>query len=216
MKRSTPRAADRAANPGEYRGKRVLDLVLTVSTAPIWLFVSGICAVIVRADSPGPVLFKQRRVGRNGELFELYKFRSMVDDPASDTVFPDDSRITRVGRVLRRWSLDELPQLLNVVRGEMSLVGPRPTLEYQVERYDERQRGRLAARPGLTGLAQQSGRNILPWADRIELDLEYIRRQSLGLDLRLLVTTPLTVLAARGVSGHPTDDPLSAPPGEAT
>lgn len=207
---------DLVAHPREYRGKRALDLIITLATAPIWLSVSGICAALIRADSVGPVLFKQQRVGRGGELFELYKFRSMVDDPAGNPVFPDDRRITRVGRILRRWSLDELPQLFNVIRGEMSLVGPRPTLEYQVERYDERQRGRLAARPGLTGLAQQKGRNALLWSDRIELDLEYIQRQSLGLDLALLLKTPLTVIAARGVSGHPIDDPLAIPPGKRT
>lgn len=205
---------DRSANPREYRGKRALDLILTVSTAPIWLSVSAICAALIRADSRGPVLFKQERIGRDGRPFQLYKFRSMVDDPAGNPVFPDYRRITRVGRFLRRWSLDEVPQLFNVVRGDMSLVGPRPTLAYQVERYDKRQRGRLAARPGLTGLAQQSGRNALPWAERIELDLDYIRRESLVLDLRLILTTPLMLLAGRGVSGHPTDDPLAAPPRE--
>ena len=196
----------------EYRGKRALDILLTIASAPAWIPVCIVCAAVVRVDSPGPILFRQKRVGRAGATFQVLKFRSMVDDPRGNPVIPDETRVTRVGRHLRRWSLDELPQLLNVLRGEMSLVGPRPTLEYQVERYDERQRQRLAVRPGLTGLAQLSGRNSLSWTARIERDLEYIQRQSLWFDLRLLLLTPAALLTGRGISGHSKDDPLAIHP----
>ncbi len=196
----------------DYHGKRALDLALTLASAPLWMPIAIVCAALVRLDSPGPVLFRQIRIGRSGIPFEVMKFRSMVNHPQGNPVIPDQRRITRVGSALRRLSLDELPQLLNVLRGEMSLVGPRPTLEYQVERYDARQRERLAIRPGLTGLAQLNGRNSISWAARIEWDIEYVRRQSIWLDLKLLVSTPLTVLSGRGISGHPTDDPLTAQP----
>jgi len=138
----------------------------------------------------------------------------MIDDPKGNPVIPDQSRVTRVGHVLRRFSLDELPQLLNVLRGDMSLVGPRPALEYQVERLDERQRERSTVRPGLTGLAQLNGRNTIAWAERIEWDIDYVNRQSPWLDLKLLVSTPFIVLSGRGISGHPADDPLVVNPPE--
>lgn len=198
----------------EYRGKRALDIFLTLASAPVWIPVCMACAIIIRVDSPGPILFRQERVGRAGATFDVLKFRSMVDDPRGNPVIPDQRQVTRFGRVLRRWSLDELPQLLNVLHGEMSLVGPRPTLEYQVERYDERQRQRLAVRPGLTGLAQLSGRNSIPWTERIRWDLEYIQRQSPWFDLKLLALTPVAVLTGRGVSGQPGDDPLARPPAQ--
>ncbi len=195
----------------DYRGKRLLDLVLTVSTAPLWLAVGIACAVAVKLDSKGPVLFKQQRAGRGGQPFIVFKFRTMVADQGENPVLPDDRRVTRVGARLRRWSLDELPQILNVLRGEMSLVGPRPTLVYQVERYDSRQQGRLSVRPGLTGLAQLNGRNAIPWGRRIEMDLEYVQQQSLLLDLALLAKTPIAIFNGRGVSGHPADDPIANP-----
>ena len=155
------------------------------------------------------MLFRQERVGRDGRPFRLMKFRTMVD--ASDNpLFPDPARVTRVGRVLRRLSLDELPQLINVLRGDMSIVGPRPTLAYQVERYTPEQRRRLAVRPGVTGLAQVKGRNALAWADRITLDLEYLRRQSLWFDLYVLFCSVGVVVGA-DVGGHPTDDPIARP-----
>jgi len=169
--------------------------------------VGAVCAVAVRVTSPGPVLFRQERIGREGVPFVVLKFRTMVagDNP----VFPDASRITSAGRVLRRLSLDELPQLVNVALGEMSIVGPRPTLAYQVERYDDRQRRRLAVRPGLTGLAQVNGRNAISWPARIEWDLSYVDRQSPVLDLRLVLATVTTVVTGHGAEGHPTDDPLA-------
>lgn len=191
-----------------YRGKRAVDLaVLAVVALPATL-VGAVCAAAVALSSRGPVFFRQERVGMGGRQFRVWKFRTMVDD--DNPVFPDATRITRVGTWLRRLSLDELPQLLNVATGEMSIVGPRPTLAYQVERYDDRQRRRLAVRPGLTGLAQVSGRNSLPWAQRIEYDVAYVETQSPLLDLRLIARTAATILTGHGVEGHPDDDPLAA------
>jgi lipopolysaccharide/colanic/teichoic acid biosynthesis glycosyltransferase len=145
----------------------------------------------------------------DGKVFMVWKFRTMV--AGENPIFPDATRITPAGRWLRRLSLDELPQLINVATGEMSVVGPRPTLGYQVERYDDHQRRRLAVRPGLTGLAQVSGRNSLSWGDRIDLDVRYVETQSLATDLRLIARTAGTILSGDGIDGHPTDDPLASP-----
>jgi lipopolysaccharide/colanic/teichoic acid biosynthesis glycosyltransferase len=199
------------AASGEYRGKRVLDFVVLGVVALPAGAIALVSALAVRLTSRGPILFRQERVGRDGTTFELLKFRTMRHRIAPASPFPDRAHITRVGQVLRRFGLDELPQLWNVVRGEMSAVGPRPTLAYQVARYTPQQRGRLAVRPGLTGLAQVRGRNLLEWASRIELDLEYVRRQSLGLDLGILMRTVPALVNGRGATGHPRDDPLAAP-----
>ncbi len=195
---------------GPYRGKRAFDLLVLLLVAVPALLVGAVCAATVALTSRGPVFFRQERVGMDGHTFRVWKFRTMVagDNP----IFPDDSRITSAGRVLRRLSLDELPQLINVAVGDMSVVGPRPTLAYQVERYDEHQRRRLEVRPGLTGWAQVNGRNSLAWADRIDLDVEYVGRQSPAFDLRIISRTMTTMLSGEGVEGHPTDDPLAAPP----
>src|SRR5262249_27753956 len=152
-------------------------------------------------------LFRQERIGMDGEPFEVLKFRTMVagDNP----IFPDATRITSAGRVLRRFSLDELPQLLNVARGDMSVVGPRPTLAYQVARYSDHQRLRLCVRPGLTGLAQVRGRNALSWSERIEHDVEYVRTQSVVVDAGIVLATASVLLAGKGAEGHPVDDPLA-------
>jgi lipopolysaccharide/colanic/teichoic acid biosynthesis glycosyltransferase len=198
--------------PAAYRGKRAFDLLLTLASAPVWVTIGVLCAAAIRLDSQGPIFFRQIRIGRDGHQFRVVKFRSMVDDAEGNPIIPDATRITRVGRVLRRWSLDELPQFVNVLRGDMSLVGPRPTLEYQVQRYDDHQRQRLSVRPGLTGLAQLRGRNSIEWPERIELDLQYIQKQSLWLDLQLVALTPAIVLTGRGTSGHSSSDPLSLPP----
>ena len=174
---------------------------------------SGVlCALAVRLTSRGPVLFRQERVGFLGRPFEMLKFRSMIDHPDGNPVFPDPDRITAVGRILRATSLDELPQLLNVARGDMSIVGPRPTLAYQVERYDEGQRQRLSVRPGLTGLSQIRLRNSAAWPERIALDLEYIQTSGIRTDLAILVGTVPAVLRRSGVDGHPQDDPLAQTP----
>lgn len=192
-----------------YAGKRALDLVLIAVVALPALALGLVCAAAIKLTSRGPVFFVQQRVGMDGEPFDVVKFRTMVtgDNP----VFPDASRITSAGRWLRRFSLDELPQLINVARGEMSVVGPRPTLQYQVDRYDAHQRLRLSVRPGLTGLAQVSGRNALSWAERIDYDVEYAQTQSLATDLRILARTVKVLLTGEGAEGHPEDDPLAAP-----
>ena len=154
-------------------------------------------AAAIKLEDGGPVLYRQTRVGKDGADFELLKLRTMVvgaeTQGAGFAVNRGDARITRVGRVLRAASLDELPQLWNVVRGDMSLIGPRPTLRYQVERYTERQRRRLEVRPGITGWAQIHGRAALPWAERIELDVWYVEHRSPRVDLKILLRTPLAL-----------------------
>jgi lipopolysaccharide/colanic/teichoic acid biosynthesis glycosyltransferase len=199
---------------GPYRGQRLLDLVVVALVAVPVLSVGVVCALAIKATSRGPVFFRQQRVGLGGRRFEVVKFRTMLmgDNP----LIPDASRITLAGRLLRRLSLDELPQLLNVVAGDMSVVGPRPTLAYQVERYDHRQMGRLCVRPGLTGLAQVRGRNALSWAQRIDFDLEYIQTRSLWLDLRIIAATPGQLLGGSGVEGHDPNDPLTRTDGPPT
>jgi lipopolysaccharide/colanic/teichoic acid biosynthesis glycosyltransferase len=157
----------------------------------------AIAALAIKLQDGGPVLYRQRRVGRRGDEFELVKLRTMVVGAESQgagwAVNEGDPRITRVGRVLRRLSLDEVPQLWNVVRGEMSLIGPRPTLAYQVERYSARQRRRLEVKPGITGWAQIHGRARLPWEDRIELDVWYVEHRSPWVDAKILLRTPLAL-----------------------
>ena len=156
-----------------------------------------VAALWVRLSDGGPVLYRQMRVGKDGTDFELLKLRTMVVGAeklgAGFAVDRGDVRITGAGRILRRLSLDELPQLWNVIRGEMSVVGPRPTLRYQVDRYDERQLHRLDVKPGITGWAQIHGRAALPWADRIELDLWYVEHRSASVDLKILLRTPFAL-----------------------
>jgi lipopolysaccharide/colanic/teichoic acid biosynthesis glycosyltransferase len=167
----------------------------------------ALAALAVKLEDRGPVLFRQRRVGKDGEEFELLKLRTMVVGAeklgAGYAVDSGDPRITRAGRLLRRLSLDELPQLWNVVRGEMSVIGPRPTLAYQVERYTPRQRRRLEVKPGITGWAQVHGRASLPWDERIELDVWYVEHRSPWLDLRILARTPFALFSGtyRGATG---------------
>jgi len=169
--------------------------------------VLGVAALAIRLEDGGPVLYRQRRVGQGGREFELLKLRTMVvgaeRQGAGWAVDAGDTRITRIGAVLRRLSLDELPQLANVLRGEMSLIGPRPTLAYQVERYTPRQRRRLDVRPGLTGWAQIHGRARLPWDERIELDVWYVDNRSPRVDLAILLRTPRALFAGtyRGETG---------------
>ncbi len=192
--------------------QRGLDLVLAVTLLLILLPLFGLLALLIRLDTTGPVLFIQNRVGRDGEEFPFFKFRSMVHDAEArrralealnernGPVFKmrDDPRITRVGRLLRRTSLDELPQLLNVLRGEMSLVGPRPALPQEVALYTPRQRQRLGVTPGVTGLWQVSGRAEISFEHSIELDLFYVQNQSLWLYLRILCLTIPAVVTGRG------------------
>jgi len=186
-----------------YRGKRALDVTLAGAALAVSAPVLAAAALAVRLESPGHPIYRQRRVGMDGRPFEVYKLRSMVSGAegmgAGLAVDEGDARITRVGTLLRRTSVDELPNLVNVLRGEMSLVGPRPTVQVQVDRYTERQRGRLAVRPGITGWAQVHGRASLPWHERIELDLWYVEHASLRLDLRVLLLTVRMVLRGAGL-----------------
>jgi lipopolysaccharide/colanic/teichoic acid biosynthesis glycosyltransferase len=169
--------------------------------------VLAVAAVAVKLTSRGPVLYRQTRVGRDGADFELLKLRTMVvgaeSQGAGFAVDSGDPRITPAGKLLRRLSLDELPQLWNVVRGDMSLVGPRPTLRYQVERYTPRQRRRLEVKPGITGWAQVHGRAALPWDERIELDVWYVEHRSSWLDLKILAMTPFALFRGtyKGATG---------------
>ena len=183
------------------RGGDALNRALDVAIAGAGLAITSpllaAAAIAVKLEDGGPVLFKQTRVGKGGDDFELLKLRTMVvgaeRQGAGYAVNKGDSRITRVGRFLRRTSLDELPQLWNVVRGDMSLIGPRPTLRYQVERYSERQRRRLEVLPGITGWAQIHGRASLSWDERIELDVWYVEHRKPRTDLLILLRTPLAL-----------------------
>ena len=183
--------------------RRVLDIVVSALALALAAPVLALALAAIKLESRGPAIYRQRRVGKDGRRFDVLKLRTMVDGAehvgAGLAIDAGDARITRVGALLRRSSLDELPNLLNVLRGEMSLIGPRPTLPAQVEQYSERQRGRLAIKPGITGWAQVNGRAALPWSQRIELDLYYIEHRSLALDLRILARTPALVLAGSGL-----------------
>jgi len=176
---------------------RVADVAIAGTALIVASPLLGLAAIAVKLEGRGPVLFRQTRVGKDGADFELLKLRTMVVGAetmgAGYAVNEGDSRITRAGRLLRRFSLDELPQLWNVVRGEMSVIGPRPTLRYQVERYTPRQRRRLDVKPGITGWAQIHGRAALPWAERIELDVFYVDHRTPMLDLRILARTPFAL-----------------------
>jgi lipopolysaccharide/colanic/teichoic acid biosynthesis glycosyltransferase len=179
--------------------KRALDVVLAAGSLALASPFLGAAAGAIKLGDRGPVFYRQRRVGKDGTEFDLVKLRTMVVGAESQgaglAVNEGDPRITRVGQALRRLSLDELPQLWNVLRGEMSMVGPRPTLAYQVERYTDRQRRRLEVKPGITGWAQVNGRARLPWEERIELDVWYVENRSLWLDLRILARTPVALFS---------------------
>ena len=201
--------------------KRLLDLAVCLVSFPFLLLIMALIAVIIRLDSPGPVLFRQTRAGRRGRSFQMFKFRTMPhvgrdergrefmkayvrgeigggDDPSTDRVFKPQVEVTRVGKFLRKTSLDELPQIFNVLRGEMSLVGPRPHALWEVEEYRDWHLERLAVLPGITGLAQVRGRSGIAFDRLVRFDIEYIRDQGLKLDLKILCLTPFSVLWARG------------------
>ncbi len=196
---------------GSCRGHKMIRRTLDIAVSGLGLAlgapVLAAAMVAIRLESRGAVIYRQRRVGMHGREFDVLKLRTMVDGAehigAGLAIDANDSRVTRVGALLRRASLDELPNLLNVLRGDMSLIGPRPTLPVQVAQYTERQRGRLQIRPGITGWAQVNGRASLPWSERIELDLYYIAHRSLLLDLRILWRTPALVLGGDGLYKGP-------------
>jgi lipopolysaccharide/colanic/teichoic acid biosynthesis glycosyltransferase len=183
--------------------RRLLDLVIAGAVSALTAPVVALLALAVRLESSGHPIYTQTRVGKDGALFEIYKLRTMVHGAeftgAGLAIQEGDDRITRLGRFLRRYSLDELPNLWNVLRGEMSIVGPRPTLQVQVDQYTERERGRLAVKPGITGWAQVNGRASLPWSERIELDLWYVEHRTLALDLEILARTVRMVVTGQGL-----------------
>lgn len=210
--------------PGYLRIKRILDVAFTLLLLLPLCLVMAVVAVLIRLDSRGPVIFRQKRIGLNGVEFEMFKFRSMyvdVDDSAhrqaieqymnggtlngdaeakNDLLYKlgDDPRVTRVGRFIRKTSLDELPQFFNVLRGEMSLVGPRPPLAYEVERYSAYDMLRLSGKPGLTGTWQVYGRSSVPFDEMVEMDAAYLQRQSLWYDLKLIALTVPVMILGRG------------------
>ena len=192
------------------RGKRALDLALAAPAAVVLAPLFAALAAAVKLESKGPIFFRQERIGRGGRPFEILKLRTLYDTPptrpADYLIVPDDRRITRVGAFLRRWSLDELPKLWNIVRGDMSFVGPRPTLGYQVEQYTDFQRRRLEVLPGVTGWAQIHGRNDLSWPQRIEHDVWYVDNRSLLLDMKILLQTPRILLQPRSIYGDAQGD----------
>jgi lipopolysaccharide/colanic/teichoic acid biosynthesis glycosyltransferase len=183
--------------------RRAIDVVVAAVALVVSAPVLVAAVIAIRLESKGHAIYRQRRVGLHGEPFDMLKLRTMVAGAESIgsglAVNEGDPRITRVGALLRRFSIDELPNLVNVLRGEMAIVGPRPTVQVQVEQYTERQRGRLAVRPGLTGWAQINGRARLPWDERIELDLWYVEHQSLLLDLKIVLRTVKVLVAGEGI-----------------
>jgi len=182
---------------------RALDVALAAVLLAVTAPLLALAALAIKLESRGPVFYRQLRVGRGGEQFELWKLRTMVPGAeamgAGIYVIEGDARITRVGRLLRRFSLDELPNLVNVLKGDMAIVGPRPTVQEQVDRYTERQLRRLEVKPGITGWAQINGRTSLPWPDRIELDVWYVEHRSLWLDLRILAKTARMLATGHGL-----------------
>jgi lipopolysaccharide/colanic/teichoic acid biosynthesis glycosyltransferase len=182
---------------------RALDLLIAGCALAIASPLLAICALAIKLDSRGPVFYRQLRVGRDGRPFELWKLRTMVvgaeTQGAGLYIEHRDARITRVGRLLRRFSLDELPNLLNVLAGDLAIVGPRPTVQVQVDRYTDHQRRRLEVRPGITGWAQVNGRTSLSWPERIELDVWYVDHRSLLLDARILLRTIRMLVTGHGL-----------------
>ncbi|MED0706418.1 sugar transferase [Aneurinibacillus aneurinilyticus] len=187
--------------------KRSFDLVCSLSLLFITFPIIGVCALLVRRKLGTPVLFKQERPGLHGKPFHIYKFRTMTDErDGQGELLPDDVRLTRFGRLLRKLSLDELPQLFNVVKGDISLVGPRPLLMEYLPRYTPRQARRHEVKPGITGWAQVNGRNAISWEEKFELDVWYVENRSFWLDLKILWLTFFKVVRSEGVSkeGHAT------------
>lgn len=184
-------------------GKRVIDLCLSFVLLILFWWVLAIVAILVRVKLGSPVLFRQPRPGRDEKVFNLYKFRTMTDERDADgNLLPDEQRLTKFGSVLRSTSLDELPEVFNIVRGDMSIIGPRPLLVKYLPRYSAEQRRRHEARPGLTGLAQVNGRNSISWDEKFLYDVEYVDNVSLGLDASIFLRTILATLRRSGISAE--------------
>lgn len=184
-------------------GKRVIDLCLSLVLLILFWWVLAIVAILVRVKLGSPVLFRQPRPGRDEKVFNLYKFRTMTDERDADgNLLPDEQRLTKFGSVLRSTSLDELPEVFNIVRGDMSIIGPRPLLVKYLPRYSAEQRRRHEARPGLTGLAQVNGRNSISWDEKFLYDVEYVDNVSLGLDASIFLRTILATLRRSGISAE--------------
>jgi lipopolysaccharide/colanic/teichoic acid biosynthesis glycosyltransferase len=192
-----------ASSANASRSRRLFDVLVAGGALLVTSPVIALAILAIRLETPGHPIYRQRRVGKDGRPFDVLKLRTMVQGAegmgAGMAVNEGDPRITRVGDALRRYSIDELPNLVNVLRGEMAIIGPRPTIPVQVEQYTERQRGRLAVKPGITGWAQVNGRATLPWSERIELDLWYIEHRSWRLDLDILRRTARMVLHGAGL-----------------
>lgn len=183
--------------------KRAIDLILTLGSAPIWLPVLVLVAVLVRVKLGTPIFFRQVRPGLNGQPFEMIKFRSMTDArDANGDLLPDAERLPRFGKLLRASSLDELPELWNVLRGDMSLVGPRPLLMEYVALYSPEQARRLTVRPGISGWAQVNGRNAISWEEKFALDTWYVDNQSTWLDIKIIFLTLVKVFKRDGISAE--------------
>ena len=196
--------------------KRLLDFTIATILLIVFAVPLMLIAIALKIESKGPVLFEQERTGKDGRVFKLYKLRSMRISCEQRDLFHEEQNVTRVGKIIRRWRIDEIPQSINVVRGEMSIVGPRPTLPYQAERYNQEQRRRLSAKPGLTGWSQIHGDSAISWPDRIALDLWYVDNWSLWLDLKIILLTPIALLRIRKINaevGPPPDDISKTPPG---
>jgi len=186
--------------------KRIFDFFVSTISLILLLPLFFVITVLIKIDSRGSIFFRFERVGRNGKSFKPFKFRTMekkaIETGLGYTISKDDSRITKMGKFLRRSGIDELPQLINVIKGEMSLVGPRPTFSYQVEKYNDFQKKRLLVRPGITNLVLIKGRNLLSWEERIKYDVWYIEHWSFWLDVKILFITPFVVLSGKGVYGE--------------
>lgn len=183
--------------------KRAADFLLALFALLVLAIPLGILSVLVKTRLGSPVLFRQERPGKNGEIFTLYKFRTMTDErDENGNLLPDEVRLTKIGRLLRNLSLDELPEFYNILKGDMSFVGPRPLLVRYLPLYSERQAMRHNVRPGLTGLAQVNGRNLLTWEEKFEWDVKYVENISPWLDIKILFKTVLNVLKREGISSE--------------
>ena len=185
--------------------KKSMDFSVSLIGLGILAIPFAIIAAAIKLNSKGPVFFRSDRVGKGGKIFKVYKFRSMIKDAMSVglgvEIAKDDFRVTSVGKILRSWSLDEIPQLINVLKGEMSLIGPRPALPHQVEKYSESEKKRLMVKPGITGWAQVNGRNLISWKERIKFDVWYVENWSLRLDFKILLMTPKVLLSKEALYG---------------